>query len=179
MYLHCQLQRDLNKKMVNKNSRAFIKMSPKDPAKAFGRMIKDFKIIMRDMSRVISEQALVRVKENTPVGFRLRSGRSRHTKELWTKTVNNRRDGGFTINLNNPSQVVDFLNRGTNPSPGRYLPHLNRRIRTGSHPGIQPTKFLDRTEDEVFNSVRKATEGIERKVEMSGRRHLRGKTRRI
>lgn len=165
--------------MVNKNTRAFVKMSPKNPKKQFGKIIKDVKRVMRDISGTISEQGLVRIKQNTPVGARLRVGRSRHTREMWTKTVNNRRDGSFTINLNNPSKVVDFLNRGTSPSPGRYMPLLDRRIRSGMHPGITATKFIDTTENEIFHTVMKFTRGIERKMERSARRHLRGKPQRI
>lgn len=154
--------------MVNKNTKAFVRMTPKRPDKNWSRVTADFKRAIKDGSRRLAEESLKRVRENTPV----RSGRVR---DQWSVTVNNSANTSFTINLNNPSQVVDFLNRGTNPSPGRYVPQLGRRIRTGTHPGIQATKFLDRTEDEVAQATEIAMKDVARFVTKSTRRNMRGR----
>lgn len=40
-----------------------------------------------------------------------------------------------------------YVNDGTGPSPGRYVPKLGKRIRTGMHPGQKGQHFIERAVD--------------------------------
>jgi len=53
---------------------------------------------------------------------------------------------------------ASFVDKGTKPSPGRFVPVLGRRLVTkrpgfGMHPGIKPANFIDKTNDRVNEYV--------------------------
>jgi len=60
-----------------------------------------------------------------------------------------------------------FQEFGTKPSPGRYVPAIRRRIKTGTHPGVKARPFLrpaaEQERPHFIESLRRAYEQGARK----------------
>ena len=146
--------------------RASITLRPKRPDRSMRRVIKDFKKEIKRMGNRMEKQGLIIIKRETPV----RTGR---TRDLWVSTLRTSIGSGFTINFNNPSDVVGFLNRGTLPSPKRYIPSIEKRIFGGVHPGIQATKFLDTALVTVKSMASTQLKRLPRSMQKSIKRRFR------
>lgn len=59
-----------------------------------------------------------------------------------------------------------YLEFGTRPSPGRYVPAIEKRLvdpshpSFGMHPGIKPLRLVSQTRDEMLAFGRRVAEGI-------------------
>ncbi len=62
-------------------------------------------------------------------------------------------DGGTDLRSNaivgSLLRYASFVDKGTKPSSGRYVPFLGRRLTTGIHPGTPPAGFIQGTKDRV------------------------------
>lgn len=77
------------------------------------------------------------LQKNTPV-------RTGNLKRSETRTVLDKR---ATVQTN--TGYGGFVNDGIGPSPGRFVPAIGKRIRTGMHPGFHGRHFKERTIDEA------------------------------
>ena len=148
-------------------TRASVTIIPKNPHKRFGRVISRFVNDLNNSSKKISQTGLAKIKEATPV----KSGK---TQSLWNSKVNKTSNGSFKINFNNPSRVIVFLNKGTGPSVGKYIPAINRRLSYGIHPGSTIHQgFLDKTVSEIKDvslyNLRNVIRSVKRNVNKSFR----------
>jgi hypothetical protein len=73
------------------------------------------------------------LKPNTPV----RTGRlqASETRQVFGKRAIIRTNTGYG----------KFVDEGIGPSPGRYVPAIGKRIRSGTHPGFPGRHFKDKT----------------------------------
>lgn len=56
---------------------------------------------------------------------------------------------GKRATVQSTSGYGGFVNDGIRPSPGRFVPAIGKRIRTGMHPGFRGRHFKERTIDEA------------------------------
>lgn len=131
---------------MTKNTRAFVRVTPRNADHKFGSAVRKFGFDYKKTVEDIEKQGLVIIKNNTPKA-------TGNTANSWTSS-SQIVSGNATIKYTNPLPQARFLNTGTRPSPGRYVPVLDRRIRTGTHPGIQGTKYIDRSGNEITNVAR-------------------------
>jgi hypothetical protein len=145
---------------------AFVKISPRDPVGRFSQVIKGFERDYVSMIKEIEQKALKIIKDNTPS--------SGITKNSWEVSSSIGTDLRATINLRNPLPQSVYLNTGTKPSAGRYVPVLNRRITTGTHPGIKGTGYIDKSVVTINNLTIAKTKDLINKMRANGRRLLKG-----
>lgn len=121
--------------MRNKNFSVIV--TPPYPDRRFSTLIRRFEKDLIALYSDMERKSLVIIKQETPK-------KSGAVAASWITRRSNDGANGTDIELHNPNQVASFLNTGTKPSLGRYVPVLNRRITTGIHPGIKGTKYIDR-----------------------------------
>ena len=129
--------------MVSNNPKFEVRIKPKNPKKNFGKIIKDFRNINKDMMREVKEDVLIAARLRTPVA----SGR---TWDAWTVTGFTGSDGSSTIDLRNPSPTIKFLQDGTAGSPGMFIFRIGKRVTRGFHPGMPSINLLDNIEKDAL-----------------------------
>ena len=101
------------------------------------------------------------VKRKIPI----RTGRTRRSitarRELNVNTTSGR------IIISSRSGVLKFLDKGTKPSPGRFIPILGRRIRTGTHPGIRGLNIIANAKKDIENLSKKSIKDMKRAFKKS------------
>lgn len=90
----------------------------------------------------------------------VRTGRTRRSVTSKRKLNKTRLKGEIVISSRSP--VIRFLDKGTKPSPGRYVPILGRRIKTGMHPGIRGTNIIDKARKDIDNIGKTSIKNINR-----------------
>jgi len=146
--------------MARGSNRAFVRLSPRKPHKQWikvtKRFIKDYKSIVKK----VKTKGLKIMRSNVPVSTgRLRdSFTSRSTVSSRLKAV---------VFVESDVPYLRFVDQGAGPSPGRYVPALDRRIRTGIHPGQQGRRFMDETRREMQTLVNRELKGLISKTDKS------------
>jgi len=79
----------------------------------------------------------------------VRSGKTRRSVTSKREVNKTKLKGKITISSRSP--VIRFLDKGTKPSPGRYVPVLGRRIKTGVHPGMRGINIIERASKDIEN----------------------------
>lgn len=143
--------------------KAFVRLSPKKPAKQWKKVTKDFEKDFRQIVKKVESRGLKFVRRNVPVS----TGRLRDSFRSTSK-INSRLEGRVTIS--SPLRYAEFVNRGTAPSLGAYIPILDRRIRTGVHPGIIGTRYLEKTERQMQTLTNTELTGFIKRVQRFVRR---------
>lgn len=77
------------------------------------------------------------LQKNTPV--RTGALKRSETRQVFGRSATVRSNTGYG----------GFVNDGIGPSPGRFVPAIGKRIRTGTHPGFRGRHFKERTIDEA------------------------------
>ncbi len=143
--------------------KAFVRLSPKKPAKRWKVVVRDFEKDFRQIVKKVQSRGLKLVRQNVPVS----TGRLRDSFRSRSK-INSRLEGEVIVE--SPLRYAEFVNRGTAPSLGRYVPVLDRRIRTGVHPGIIGTRYLEKTEKEMQKLTNTELKSFITRVQRSVRR---------
>jgi len=147
-------------------------MKPKNPGRKFKKVPKD---LQREFVKQISkleQNALKIVRRNTPV----RTGRLRDSFRSNKKIRKSPLTGTVEVFSNLP--YAKFLDEGTQPSIGRYVPQIDRRLtisRLGIHPGIRATNFLQKSKAEVFSITNRVHRDLQKGVNRSLTRNFRGR----
>ena len=63
------------------------------------------------------------------------------------------RDRRFSASVGPSVSYANYVSKGTSPSPGRFVPAIKKRVRTGMHPGTPANNFVSRTRDKVDASI--------------------------
>lgn len=104
--------------------------------------------VRKDMEEILLSEARAAVDE---VGLRTRTG---HLKRSFQMVGTENSGGQVIYNLVNTARYASFLNSGTAPSAGRYVPALGRRLSDGGMSrGNRPYRFLDKIESRAAKSV--------------------------
>ena len=141
-------------------SRAFVRISPRKADQKWNkvtkRFIKDYKTIVKK----VQNTGLKIMRANVPVSTgRLRdSFTSRSTVNSQLKAV---------VFVESSVPYLRFVDKGAAPSVGAYIPHLDRRIKTGIHPGQQGKEFMDETRREMQILVNRELTGLIDKTDKS------------
>ena len=72
-----------------------------------------------------------------------------------------------TVTVGSDSPVLKFLDKGTRPSPGRYLPLLERRVTTGIHPGIRALNIISQAKHDIDNLSKTVVKDLKRDFKKS------------
>ncbi len=101
--------------------------------------------------KVVAREGITTMKKNMPS----------HTGEMKnsTKVKSRTRAGGgldqrANIIIGPTVNYAEYVDKGTNPSAGRYVPELGRRVNTGMHPGIKATNFSVKTAQEMTSKIK-------------------------
>jgi len=140
--------------------RAFVRLSPRKPDQKWNkvtkRFIKDYKSIIKK----VQTKGLKIMRANVPVA----TGRLRDSFTS-RSTVNSQLKGVVFVESSVP--YLRFVDKGAAPSPGRYVPTLDRRITTGIHPGQIGKQFMDETRREMQILVNRELKGLISKTDKS------------
>lgn len=149
-----------------------LKMRPKRPERKFKKVPKDLQREFIRQIRKLEQDALKIVKRNTPV----RTGRLRDSFRS-NRTVRKSPLFGLVEVFSNLI-YARFIDEGTGPSVGRYVPQIDRRLsisRIGTHPGVRATNYLGKSEQQVFALANKIPKRLQFSVAVSLSRNFRGR----
>jgi len=110
---------------------------------------------MRDAIDKVANFTVKTMKSLVPV----RTGRLRESIRVQKKTNSkNITNLKHTVEVGSPLNYFRFLDRGTNQSPGRFVPFLGKKLITlrpgfGFHPGIKAMNITEKTKNMVENST--------------------------
>lgn len=124
-----------------------VTISPRDFRRRMVRLLRsDYPKLYDRFVNEISEEAVRIMKTLVPV----RSGRLRDSVMIRKKS---KKGGGADRRANieiGPTVFYGrYVDQGTQPSSGRYVPELGRRLTSGMHPGIKGRFFTDATAREI------------------------------
>ncbi len=150
-----------------------VKIIPKDFEKRFDKIFPEFQRRMekeiRDFAKT-SKQALV---DKIPTGRRRDHRRSLSTKKsIVVRSSFKKSNLRGTIRIFG-NEVLRFLDKGTRRSPGRYLPFLNRRVKTGFHPGIRGLNIIQEARNVIENDANNRIKQLQREFGFSIRKAFR------
>ncbi len=103
-----------------------------------------------------------------------RSGRT--VRAIKTKVNLNKKTLTGEIVIDYSATAIKFLDKGTRPSPGAYIPMFGRRYKKdnpnkrGIHPGIRATNIVDRALADIEILIDKTARNIEKDWEIAFRR---------
>lgn len=106
-------------------------------------------------------------KDRIPV----RTGKTRRSITSRRKLNSTKFTGEIILSSRSP--VVKFLDKGTKPSPGRYIPVLGRRIKTGSHPGIRGLNIIEGARQDIEFRARTTVKEMKEQFRKSVRESFR------
>jgi hypothetical protein len=161
--------------MVAKNKAGSIKIkfTPKNPGKPFAKILPKFQTEWEREMKEFANRSKDILKKNIPVGTRRRNARSRSTRESVTVTTSLSKQnlrGSFRISGN---KTLKYLDQGTKPSPGRYVPVLNRRIKSGMHPGVSPLNIIRKSRKDIENDAKTTINNLKKRFKFSIRSAFR------
>ena len=134
--------------------------TPKDIIRRIGNW-KDYprKNINTVMSK-IEREAIQELRSNVPKG----TGKlQRSIKSLSRTTATGNFDLRSAFIIGSPLSYTKYLDAGTKPSPGRYVPVLGRRITTGMHPGTRALNFMQSTKNHMEPRINNLMEDFMKK----------------
>ena len=149
-----------------------ITMRPKNPGRKFKNIPKDLQREFFRQIDIFERTALRIVKGNTPV----RTGRLRDSFRSKKKIRKIPLTG--IVEVFSPLPYARFLDEGTRPSPGRYVPAIDRRLtisRLGIHPGITATNFLKKSERQAITVANRISIKLQKAIDRSLTRNFRGR----
>jgi len=82
-------------------------------------------------------------------------------------TSGGRRDKRYHGRVGPSVFYAQFVERGTGPSPGRFIPAIEKRVRDGTHPGTPRNPFVQRTIDKLNLRARSSGKNIGRVAKKS------------
>ena len=79
-----------------------------------------------------------------------RTGALRDSINIKVKTTSGgKRDKRYHGRVGPSVRYAHFVERGTGPSPGKFIPAIEKRIKAGMHPGTPRNPFIQRTMDKA------------------------------
>ena len=94
-----------------------------------------------------------------------RTGQLRQSIKIKTKsTSGGRRDKRYHGRVGPSVRYAKFVDRGTGPSPGRFVLAIEKRVRDGMHPGTPKNPFVQRTIDALNQIARGSGNTISREA---------------
>jgi len=97
--------------------------------------LDEFRDIIRQSPKAVQRRS----KQFAPV----QSGRLR--TDIQSEVIENDMMG----RVYNDVTYAIYVHEGTRPSPGRYVPAINARVKTGMHPGQRPQQYMRQALDYV------------------------------
>ena len=89
-----------------------------------------------------------------------RTGALRNSIKIKLKTTSGgRRDKRYHGRVGPSVKYAQFVDRGTGPSPGRFVLAIEKRVREGMHPGTPKNPFIKRTIDRL-NQIAQGSKSI-------------------
>ena len=99
-----------------------------------------------------------------------RTGALRQSITIKTRsTSGGRRDKRYHGRVGPSVRYAQFVDRGTGPSPGRFVLAIEKRVRDGMHPGTPKNPFVKRTIDRL-NQI---AQGSKKTIGSGAKRALR------
>ncbi len=136
-----------------------VKLVPKDAGRRLERILPEFQRRMAKEMKDFAKTSKQAVVDKIPVGRRRDHRRSVSTKRSIVVKSSFKKSNLRGVIKITGNEVLRFLDKGTRRSPGRYLPFLNRRVKTGFHPGIRPLNIIQEArnviENDADNRIRK------------------------
>ena len=150
--------------MVAKGGRAEVRLSPRKPSQKWKTVTRGFQKRYKEVVKQVERKGLKFVRFNVPVSTgRLRDSFTSHssvTAQMKGKVV-----------IESPLDYAKFMNQGTAPSLGAYIPRLGRRIRTGIHPGVRGTRYLEKTGVQMQRETNTRLKRLNKDVNKLVKRH--------
>ncbi len=146
-----------------------IELKPKSLRKRIDRFKSLTKSEYRSLLSKMANNAVITMKTLAPS----RTGRLRASIRIKAKRTSfGEIDLRSTIVVGPTVRYGTYVDKGTSPSGGRYVPFLGRRLVTeradfGRHPGIRGTHFIDRTKDSLESKFKVSGENFVRKLKTS------------
>ena len=75
----------------------------------------------------------------------VKSGRLKESIQVKEKSKHGVRDRRYKVEVGPTAFYAKFVEKGTRPSPGKFVPAIEKRVKVGMHPGIASNPFVDRT----------------------------------
>ena len=130
-----------------------ITISPKDFRKRMMKILNvDYARFYDRFVDEISEEGVRIMKTHVPV----RTGAMRDSISVNKKQ---KKGGGAdrraNVDIGPNVPYAGFVNTGTGPSSGRYVPELGRRVLNGTHPGIAGRNFIAKTAQDLKPKIDK------------------------
>ena len=123
-----------------------VKIKPRNIGLKLSSMERRTKRRYREFVETIIKFTEVTMKSLVPV----RTGTLRDSIRTISKQI---QDGGIDLRSNSfvgtTLRYAGFVDTGTRPSSGRFVPALGRRVQTGTHPGTPASNFIQRTKEQV------------------------------
>jgi len=151
--------------MARGSNRAFVRMSPRKPGQKWKKVSKSFTKGYKTVVKQVLTRGSKFLRQNIPVA----SGRLRDSYK-GRSSVNTRLNA--VINIETTVPYARFVDQGTAPSVGRYVPILDRRIRTGFHPGQRGVGFIKKTEDQMRQIANTRLRSLFKKTNQQVKRHF-------
>lgn len=147
--------------MNNLSSKAFLTFNirPKNVVNQLvqWRRIAGPEVFNRAMDKVGQEGVRI-LKLHTPI----KTGLLRRSMGILNKQPGKGLDLRSSIKIGSHLDYGRFVDEGTKPSSGRFVPVLGRRIRTGTHPGVRPRNFVQRATTPIEEKARMLLEQYEK-----------------
>ncbi len=150
-----------------------VKIVPKDAGRRLERILPEFQKRMVKEMRDFAKTSKKAVVDKIPTGRRRDHRRSLSTKRsIIVKSTFKKSNLRGTIRITG-NEVLRFLDKGTRRSPGRYLPFLNRRVKTGFHPGIRGLNIIQEARNVIENDAKDRIRKLKREFGFSIRTAFR------
>ena len=139
---------------------------PRNFTALFRLLTSDYKKHGRKSADEVAAFAQKTMKALVPV----RTGRLRNSIMIFSKTTRGgATDLRSTIRVGSRLSYAGFVDKGTKSSSGRFVPALGRRIHTGTHPGVRPRNFVEKTKVKTDKFVNKSIRKVFKKWARSWR----------
>lgn len=151
--------------MAKASSRAFVRMSPRKPHNQWKKVSKGFTKGYKTVVKQVLSRGNKFLRQNIPVS----SGRLRDSYK-GRMSVNTALNA--VINIETTVPYARFVDKGAAPSAGRYVPILDRRIRSGFHPGQRAVNYIKKTENQMQLEANTRLRKLFKKTNKQMRRHF-------
>ena len=138
-----------------------VTFTPKNPGVNFKKILPKYRQKWKKRMFDFRNSAKKALQIRIPV----RTGRTRSSIQARTKLNNQNMSGTITVGSDSP--VLKFLDKGTRPSPGRYLPLLGRRVTTGIHLGIRALNIISQAKHDIDNLSKTVVKDLKRDFKKS------------
>lgn len=123
-----------------------LKIKPRNLGIKLGAMTNKTRKNYRELVETVVKFTEVTMKGLVPVS----TGRLRDSIHTISNSI---QAGGINLRSNSfvgsTLKYAGFVDKGTQPSSGRFVPVLGRRVQTGTHPGTPASNFIQRTKEQV------------------------------